>query len=165
MAMYSPKPGDIGIIRSKGIPARLIQFGTLSRWNHVFIYVGNDRIIEANPKGVQLNLVGSYYGPKIVWNKHQPWINEDVQRKQIVAGAFAALNEPYNWTNILRFVLRSLGLGIFANTKLMKYLAKKDGYICSELAEELYTKAGNSFTHQEPGATSPGDIIMAVIYQ
>ena len=162
---YNPKPGDIGIVRSNGLPARLIQIGTLSRWNHCFIYVGDNRIIEATPKGVRLTLLGYYYGPKIVWNKHQAWTNEDVQRKQIVVGAFNALNEPYNWTNIVRFVLRTLGLGIFANTKWMKYLAKKDGYICSELTEQLYTNAGNSLTHQDPGATSPGDIVEAVLFQ
>jgi len=160
---YKPIPGNIGIVRSNGIPARLIQLGTLSRWNHVFIYIGNGLIIEATPKGVRIGDLAQY--TNIVWNKHQEWYNESESREAIVKGAFRALEKPYNWVNILTIFFRIIGLKILANTKLMKRLAEKDGYICSELAEELYVNTGNALVTKPAGITTPGDLIEAVVYQ
>ena len=165
MSNYTPVMGDLGIVKSNGLPARLIQVGTLSRWNHVFIYVGNGMIIEAKPHGIVLSPLSDYASAKIVWNKHQVWNNEEVDRAFIVAEAHKLLDLPYNWTNIVRIVFRTLGLKILANTKIMQKLAKKDGYICSEMAEELYAKSGNPLLAKDPGETTPGDLIEAVIYQ
>jgi len=165
MSEYTPAYGDLGIISSGGFMARVIQIGTISRWNHVFIYVGNQMIVEATPKGVVLSPISDYKDSVIVWNKHQVWENEEVNRDFIVTEAHKLLDLPYNWTNIARIVFRSLGLKVLANTNLMKRLAKKDGYICSELGEELYSKSGNPFTNKEPGLVSPGDLIMAVVLQ
>ena len=163
MISYKPRAGDIGIVRSSGIAARLIQIGTLSRWNHVFIYIGNGLIIEATPSGVRLGSVNQY--TNIVWNKHQEWYNETDSREAIVKGAFRALEKPYNWVNILTIFFRTIGLKILANTKLMKRLADKDGYICSELAEELYVNTGNALVTKPAGITTPGDLIESVVYQ
>ena len=160
---YKPIPGDIGIVRSNGIPACLIQLGTLSRWNHAFIYIGNGLIIEATPSGVKISRLDQY--DKIVWNKHQVWYNEEDSRKAIVEGAFKALRKPYNWVNILTIFFRIVGLKILANTKLMKKLADKDGYICSELCEELYVNTGNALVTKPAGITTPGDLVEAVVYQ
>ena len=163
MNKYKPRQGDIGTVKTTGFTARLIQVGTLSRWNHSFVYIGNGLIIEAAPGGVRINTLDQY--SNIVWNRHQVWIDEAVSRKAIVEGAFKALHKPYNWVNILTIFFRIINLKILANTKLMKNLAKKDGYICSELCEELYANAKNPLVGKEPGETTPGDIIEAVIYQ
>jgi uncharacterized protein YycO len=157
--------GDLGIVKSNGLMARFIQVGTMSRWNHAFVYVGNEMIIEAKPRGVVLSPLSDYDGVKIVWNKHQEWNDEEVDREFIAEEAHKLLDLPYNWTNIARIILRSLGLKTLSNTKFMKKLAKKDGYICSEMVEELYSKSGNPLVSKEPGVTSPGDLIEAVIYQ
>jgi len=162
MTDYKPRPGDLGIVRTNGFAARLIQLGTLSRWNHVFIYIGNGLIVEATPSGVRLGYVTQY--TNIVWNKHQIWYNEEESREAIVKGAFKALAKPYNWVNILTIFFRIIGLKVLANTKLMKKLAEKDGYICSELAEELYVNTGNALVTKLAGVTTPGDLIEAVVF-
>ena len=163
MSNYTPVRGDIGIVSTNGIPARLIWFGTLSRWNHAFIYVGNNLIIEATPRGVKVSPLSQY--SDVVWNKHQEWYNEESSRDAIVDAAFKALHKPYNWVNILTIFFRIIGLRILANTKLMKKLADKDGYICSELCEELYVNTGNALLTKPAGITTPGDLIGAVVRQ
>ena len=165
MTDYVPAIGDLGIVTTRGFLARAIQFGTLSRWNHAFIYVGNGLIIEATPKGIILNPLSDYDHIDIVWNKHQPWNDEEASRNFIVSEAHRLLNLPYNWTNIVRIVFRVLGLKVLANTKLMERLAQKDGYICSEMVAELYAKSGNSLLAKDPAVTSPGDLIGVLIYQ
>ena len=167
---YSPKPGDLGIVSTGGIAARLIQVGTCSRWNHVFIYIGPTRIdgvlydmVEATPRGVKYGNTSEY--ANIVYNKHQVFNDEEVDRAFIVAYARGLVNKPYNWVNILRIAFRILGLKILANTRLMKQLAQKDGYICSEAGEEAYEKSGNPLVSKDAGETSPGDLVVAFIYQ
>ena len=167
---YVPKPGDLGIVSTNGLAARLIQVGTVSRWNHVFIYIGPTLVdgisydmVEATPSGVKYGNTTEY--TNIVYNKHQVFNNEEVDRAFIVAYARGLVNKPYNWVNIFRIAFRILGLKIFANTKLMKHLASKDGYICSEAGEEAYEKSGNPLVLKDAGETSPGDLVVAFIYQ
>ena len=107
MNNYEPRIGDYGVIRSAGLFARLIQVGTLSRWNHAFIYVGNGLIVEANPKGVQLSPVSKY--DLIAWNQHEDLTNRE--RLIIVNFALDQVGQPYNFIVIgniaLRMALRS----------------------------------------------------------
>ena len=72
---YVPRIGDIGVVRTGGYAARLIQIGTLSRWNHAFIYIGYGNIVEATPRGVKFGKADQYQN--IVWNKHQIISDED----------------------------------------------------------------------------------------
>jgi uncharacterized protein YycO len=161
MDKYEPILGDFGIIKSRGIAARLIQIGTVSRWNHAFIYIGEGRIIEAKPTGVVLSHVTDY--PKIAWNKHEG-LNY-TQRLAIVGHAYNQVGKPYNFLVIGNIALRILGLRILANTKLMYNLAQKNGYICSELVAESYAVAGVPLSDKASDLVTPGDLAERLIYQ
>ena len=163
MSAYTPRPGDIGIVNTSGWAARFIQVGTVSRWNHVFVYISDGVIVEATPSGVKYGNVNEY--TNIVWNKHQIFNDNEADRAFIVAYVTKLIDKPYNWVNIFRIILRIVGFKFFSDTKWMKKVAEKDGYICSELAEEAYEKSGNPLVTKDAGATSPGDLIEAVIYQ
>jgi uncharacterized protein YycO len=156
---YEPRIGDYGIVKTTGFFGFLIRLGTLSRWNHAFIYIGNDSIIEANPGGIQRSHVGKY--SRIAWNKHEQLTMR--QRKEIVQFAEKAIGTPYNFLMIGNLALRILGLKIFAKTTLLyRWAQKSKGYICSELCAEAYASAGVKI--QQPDLATPGDLAERVIY-
>ena len=94
--MYQPQLGDYGVVKTKGFFGKLIRLGTMSRWNHCFIYIGNDLIVEANPKGVEVSPVGEY--DRIAWNQHEE-LTQD-QREAIVDRAKHLVGQPYSFFTI-----------------------------------------------------------------
>lgn len=158
---YNPKTGDYGCVKTNGLMAKLIRLGTLSRWNHSFIYIGNGKIIEANPKGVEISDVSKY--PVIAWNQHE--VLSDQQRQIIVWKANQIIGKPYGFFVIADLAFRILGLKILANTRLMKYLSTKNGYICSELVAECYRHANIPLFKKADYLVTPGDLAERLIYQ
>jgi uncharacterized protein YycO len=160
MNSYEPREGDFGVIKSRGVFARLIQVGTVSRWNHAFIYIGNGKIVEANPKGVEVSDASKY--PLIAWNRHEELT--DLDRKLIVQHAVEQVGKPYNFLIIFNLVLRILGLRALANTHFLYKLAQKEGYICSELVAEAYAMARCPVTTKAPDLCTPGDLAERLVY-
>lgn len=161
MINYEPRIGDFGVVRSNGIFARLIQFGTLSRWNHAFVYIGDGYIVEATPKGVIKSKVSKY--TNVAWNKHESLNHEE--RQQIVMFALKAVGQPYNFIVIGNIALRILGLKLLAKTKLMYHWAQATkGYICSELVAEAYESIGENLCDKDPDLVTPGDLAERLVY-
>ena len=158
---YFPRKGDYGVIRTRGIFARLIQVGTLSRWNHAFIYIGEGQIIEARPTGVVISVAKQY--PQIAWNQHEN-IDDDTRGK-IVAASHHFVGQPYGFIDILNLMFRILGLKALANTRLFERLAMKHGLICSELVSLAYRDAGVDLTGKPDHTVTPGDLAERLIYQ
>lgn len=160
---YQPRIGDYGVISSSGLFARLIQFGTRSRWNHAFIYIGEidgvPSIVEANPTGVAISPASEY--SIIAWNQHEELTDE--QRNGIAFYARHCIGRPYNWGIIFMLALRALGLKVFPK-KFVHYLGQHAGYICSELVAESYEKAGVPLC-ADPSLCNPGDLAERLIWQ
>ena len=153
--------GNFGVIKSTGIAARLIQIGTVSRWNHAFIYIGDGKIIEATPsKGLIISNITKY--DKIAWNKHD--VLTDVQRQQIVDKAKSVLGTTYGFIDILVLALRILGLKILSG-KFVEKLAVRQGIICSELEAICYSAAGIQLINKPEYLVTPGDLAEYLIYQ
>jgi uncharacterized protein YycO len=158
--MYTPRPGDYGVIKTKGFFGKLIRVGTQSRWNHVFIYVGADQIVEANPTGVEVSPLFKY--DNVAWNKHEELTDE--QRNHIVFHARALVGKPYNFFVIADLALRILGFKLFTS-KILERMSKGKGYICSELVAECYRKANKILVREEDYLVNPGDLAERLIYQ
>jgi uncharacterized protein YycO len=156
---YEPRIGDYGVVKTSGFFGKLIRLGTVSRWNHAFIYIGDGKIVEANPTGVTISPVANY--PKVAWNLHEEL--SDDSRAKIVAHANSTVGRPYNFGIIAMLALRALGVKIFP-MKFINYLAKHDGYICSELVAECYTEAGVPIC-KTPDLCNPGDLAERLIWQ
>lgn len=159
--MYQPQLGDYGVVKTGGFFGKLIRLGTMSRWNHTFIYIGGNKIVEANPRGVAVSDVSEY--PIIGWNQHE--ILTEEQRQKIYSYAMTTVGKPYNFLVIVSIALRILGLKIFANSKLLHRLSKHDGYICSELVAEAYAQAGLNLFDKPADNVTPGDLAERLIYQ
>ena len=159
--MHQPALGDYGVVKTGGFFGKLIRLGTIARWNHAFIYIGGNQIIEATPRGVVLSPVSDY--PNIGWNKHEE-LNEE-QRIKIHDFAMTTVGKPYNFIVIASLVLRILGFRLLANTRLLHKLAQHDGFICSELVAEAYAKAGIILVNKPVDQVTPGDLAERLIYQ
>ena len=159
---YVPRPGDYGVVRSHGIFARLIQIGTLSRWNHNVIYIGDNVIVEANPKGVEIK-VCHYDYTELAWNKHERLTHK--QRERIVEHALSTVGSDYNFWTIALLAFRILGLKILTNIPLWEKLATTKGFICSELVSECYRVAGHPVSKKDDYLVTPGDLAERLIYQ
>lgn len=159
--MYEPKKGDFGIVRSNGWAARLIQIGTVSRWNHAFIYLGDGILAEATPgNGITLNKVSKY--SKVAWNQHQELTDE--QRDKIVEKADQLLGRTYGFLDIAILALRILGLK-FLSGKILEKMALRQGIICSEYVAICYQNAGIDLTGKPEYLVTPGDLAEILIYQ
>lgn len=159
MKAYEPQVGDYAVIKTKGFFGRLIRIGTTSRWNHAVIYIGAGEVVSADPSGVNIGHASEY--DVIAWNQHEE-ITHD-QRLGISLYARSLVGRPYNFGIIAMLALRILGLRIFPK-KFTDYLAKHDGYICSELVAECYRHAGLPLATYDYLCT-PGDLAERLIYQ
>jgi len=157
--MYEPRLGDYGVVKTNGFFGLLIRVGTTSRWNHAIAYVGDGKAVSADPTGVKLVDISSY--KNIAWNKHEDLT--DTQRESIVKNARSFIGRPYDFFTIALLALRILGLKL--NLPIFTYLAKKDGFICSELVAEAYDKAGVSLLDKPDYLVVPGDLAERLIYQ
>lgn len=161
MSEFTPVIGQFGVVKTNGIFGKLIRIGTLSRWNHAFIYVGDGKIVEANPRGVEVSDVSKY--PVIAWNKHQEL--SESERQTIAQSALATVGKSYSFLTIALLAFRILGVRIFSNTWVIAKLAMKEGYICSELVAECYDKAGIVIVNKRDYLTVPGDLAEVLVYQ
>ena len=157
---YTPRPGDYGVVKTNGLVAKLIRLGTLSRWNHAVICIEGDLIVEARPIGVSFGKVSSY--ENIAWNQHESIT--DGQRTEIVDYAVAQIGKPYGFLDIFTIFLRILGLRV-PPVKLWNKLSKREGFICSELVAEAYSKANFKLINKPLNLVTPGDLAERLIYQ
>lgn len=158
---YSPLPGDYGVVKTKGWVGKLIRLGTMARWNHTFIYIGDGNIIEANPTGVEIKPVTEY--SLIAWNQHE--VLSDKQRMRIVEEAQKLVGRPYGFLDIANLILRILGLKILANTSLLNKMAERYGVICSELVALSYKAASITLIDKPANIVTPGDLAERLMYQ
>ena len=170
---YEPRIGEIGLVKTSGTFARLINIGTQSRWNHSIIYVGHrycdqdcflyncrGKIVEANPKGVQLSSVEKY--PLVAWSKHIKFTKK--QGETAADHAISLIGRPYNFFDIGQLVFRILGAKFIAKVFLTKMGSNTYGYICSELSTESWNKALIPFIVKAAELVSPGDQAEFFVY-
>jgi len=151
----SPLHGDFGLQAGSGLAMFLVRVGTLSRWGHACIAVGDAaggqiQIVEAMPEGVRTrtSTVGSW-----VWS-NVPLT--DAQRDHIAGTAFTEVGKPYDWPSIAGFVLRHFGMHLRGKRSKDH---PDDSLICSELAAWSYREAGvDLFPDVAPGDVAPGDL-------
>jgi uncharacterized protein YycO len=158
---YQPRPGDYGVVHTSGFFGKLIRLGTMSRWNHAFIYIGDGKIVEANPSGVAVSPLGKYPAYYVAWNQHEEL--SDDQRKRIVEHALSMVGDSYGFVDIANLAFRILGLKVIANTKVFCRASQRFGVICSELVAECYKCAKIDFGVSY--SVTPGDLAYRLVYQ
>lgn len=151
--------GDFGLTRGVGWAMFCVRLGTLSRWGHACVAVGEPvdglvQIVEAMPDGVRMRTA-----PVGEWT----WSNVALtagQRATIVGTALSEVGRAYDWPSIAGFVLRRLGWKIRGRSADHP----DEKLICSELVAWDYRQAGaDLFPGVAPGDISPGDLAQYLV--
>ena len=141
MTEIKPLPGDFCCCSTGGEAGRLVSLGerlngdSFTRYDHTFIYVGDGRIVEAQPGGAREAPLGGYRDA--LWSTgHIPLTGE--QRTVIVRAARSYIGVPYSWADY--FALAAHRLRIPA-PGLRRYIAATGHMICSQLVDRSFNDA------------------------
>lgn len=147
--------GQIGLIHTTGLAARIIQAVTGSYWNHVTIRVSATTAISAQPGGVVERPISDY--PETVWSRF-PYSTAQVTK--ITTYARDKLGAPYNWIDDFAIGL-TLKLGWHAPRWLVHEVSDRHTFQCSQLADAALIYAGvHVFDDGRPsGAVYPASFV------
>jgi uncharacterized protein YycO len=148
----APKLGDYIVFRTDGWAARFIQLGTLSRKNHAAVYVGNGKIVEAQPGGARVSNLSDYPVGTYDWSRlpMTEW-----QRVKVASAAQRMVGTPYGWWDIAMFALAAADVHIGWITAQAK---DRHDLVCSQLVAYAYSDAGLHLGDCEPYQLTPGDL-------
>jgi hypothetical protein len=163
--VYSPQPGDIGLVRMPGAGGRAIRIGQwlagdgYSDYEHVMVLVGSveDRgvamVMEAMPGGARLTLL-SYYTRQgeVLWLRCPP-----EHRTAVAAAALALEGTPYSWADYWAVGAHRLHIPA---PHLERYIVSSKHLMCAQLADRAADAGGwHLFTDGRwVGDVTPGDL-------
>lgn len=148
--------GQYGVVRTTGLIGAIIRLGTRSQVNHAFVFIGNDRVVEAQPGGA---VIGSATKYAHLLHPVSRFPLTDAEARRIAAAAEALVGTPYNFLDIAALGLLSLGLRW---GWLERRAQSSKRLICSQLVDRAYSVAGVPlFTDGRPdGSVTPGDLLL-----
>jgi hypothetical protein len=152
--MPEPMLGDYFVVHTTGIAAKLIQFGTRSKWNHAGIYIGDGEIIEARPSGVKRASVTKYDALPIIWSSES--LTQE-QRENISQFAKGFENDGYGVWSIVALGFKCLTFGIpLLPANWMAVREKR--VICSQLVAWTYSHAKIKLSKKQHALVTPKDL-------
>lgn len=155
-----PQSGDFGLVSIKGGVGFLIRVGQFLNgdgfrdYEHAFVYVGDGKIVEAEPGGALISDLAEYDGRPIIWSTGLILLTDE-QRSLIVQSALAQEGTPYSFLDYLAIGLYRLGIkhpGVAKRVESSKHL------ICSQLVALDYEHAGVPVTDFPPYLVTPGKL-------
>ncbi|MFE0465070.1 hypothetical protein ACFW1A_38025 [Kitasatospora sp. NPDC058965] len=158
-----PRPGDFAVVQMAGEVGRLIRVGQwlngdgFADYEHAFLLVGDDEVIEAEPGGARQAPLAEYAGRPIRWSTGHIALTND-QRAAVVAAARGYLKVPYSFLDYA--ALASHRFRVPGNSVLRGYVADTRHQICSQLVDQCYRDAGITLFDDGrwPGYVTPADL-------
>lgn len=138
----TPQPGDFGLTHVRGESGRLIRLGQwlngdgFADYEHAFIVVNNDTVVEAEPGGARLAPLSEYDPTGVVFSS---WNLTDGERARIVAAAMFKVGTPYSALDYFALAARRFHLPL---PGLRRYVQSSGHEICSQLVDDVYRTAG-----------------------
>jgi len=158
-----PQPGDFGVVPVVGGVGILIRFGQwlngdgFADYEHAFLYLGDGRVIEAQPGGAHETAVTVYDGRPIAWSTGHVELT-DPQRTAITAAARGYLGVPYSFADYLSLLLARFHIRL---PFVKQYVAGTGHMICSQLVDQCFQDAD---VHLFADGRWPGDVTPADLY-
>lgn len=151
------KPGDILLSRNKKHPVSItIANITKSNWSHVFLYIGEGKIIESSIHGVVINPLSHYLNNKYdvgLFRTKEKLSPE--QTKKLIDRARSLLGIKYGFLQVLWLAI----LRLFGKSEDPDWSLDVDtGMICSEMIAHAYEYIGIKFKDLPPHQIEPEDI-------
>lgn len=143
------EPGDLVLVKTNHFVSKLIRFGqrgygkNAAQWNHVAVYVGDGRIVEALTRGVAGAHLNKYSHRQII---HA----EGDLAMRVNAAAFAAscVGQEYGYLTILAIAVKVL-------TKGKIEFGISGTSICSGLAARALERMGYNWNPYDPRELTP----------
>jgi cell wall-associated NlpC family hydrolase len=154
-------PSNVNHWLTHGGLVRIAQWadGTgFGEFEHAAVYIGENKLVQAQSAGVSVGSAHSYDGNTTMWSTGI--INPTaVQRAAIVKWAIHYLGTPYSWTDYAALAAHRLHL-LPAAPLLKNYVASTGHMICSQLVDTCYNDAGYHLfaDGRWPGDVTPGDL-------
>ena len=167
--MNNIKRGDLVFVHSSGFVGWGIRFLTQSEINHVAIYLGDGKLIEAQlGKGVQYNTLDSYISDKSNYKVYagnlSPVITNDIIEKAITI-AESELTKSYDLFGqlgvLLKIIVNAVGLGSLVQFYGKNVAQNTNAFWCSELADYAYDTAGFKLTDVDQRYATPQDLAIS----
>lgn len=159
-----PLPGDFAVVRMGGHGGRAIRIGQwlngdgFADFEHAFVCVGNEELVEAQPGGAELRPLSVYTdGRPIRWSTGRIPLTDD-QRRAIVAAARGYIGTPYSVADY--FALAAHRFHLPVGLLIRAYVADSRHMICSQLVDQCYQDAGVQLfaDGRWPGYVTPADL-------
>jgi hypothetical protein len=163
---YVPLPGDIGLTSISGWAGRGIRVGQwlvgdgFSRYEHAFVYVGSQKIIEAEPGGALLSDLKRYDPSRVMWLRCPQQYRLDVTRAALGYGPDPATGRKgvgYSWLDYAAIGERRFHV---PTPGLEAYIRSSGHMICSQLADRSAMDGGWHLFEDGrwEGDVTPGDL-------
>jgi hypothetical protein len=161
MIRRTPQPGDIGLTTVQGPFGALIRFGQwlngsgFAAFEHAFVVLPGDRLIEAQPGGARVGMLSEYDGRHVVYLSPPPGLVVD--RRAVCDAAERYAGVGYGWLDYLVLAAHRFHLPV---PGLRRYIASTRRMICSQLADQAYQDAGVPLfaDGRWPGYVTPADL-------
>ena len=156
----NPQPGDFAVVRLNGTAGKLIRLGQwlngdgFADYEHAFVYVGNDQIVEAEPGGAELNSVTRYATSDVLWSTGKVLLSDE-QRSSIVEAAKGFVGVPYSFLDYLLIALKRFHITV---PILNRRVLGSKHMICSQLVAQSYKDSGIDLCDEPPYSITPGDL-------
>ncbi|MFE7246063.1 hypothetical protein [Streptomyces sp. NPDC057580] len=143
MIRTEPQPGDIGLTSITGTVGRLIQIGQwlngdgFGPYEHAFIVLPDDQLIEAEPGGAQVAPLSEYDDREVLYVS--PAGLTPAQREAIVSCALKYRDVPYSFLDYAALAAHRFHLPV---PGLRTYVESTGHMICSQLCDQAYKDAG-----------------------
>ncbi|BDM70385.1 hypothetical protein HEK616_38720 [Streptomyces nigrescens] len=138
-----PQPGDIGLTRINGVSGRLIRFGQwingdgFADYEHAFLVLPDDRLLEAEPGGARIRPLAEYDGAEVLYVC--PEGLTEAQRSAICRAATRYVGVPYSFLDYLAIATHRFHVPV---PGLRRYVASTRHLICSQLVDQCYQDGG-----------------------
>jgi len=157
------RPGDLILVRGRGLFAYLIRQTGGGHWSHIEIVVSPTESVAAmQGAGIRrCNFSEAFKDEE--WRGARVLMASDSQAKAVANLAVDMIGGKYDTRAILgvwlRFILKRLDIRLAAGNPTQEN--KK--FFCSELVAYLFAQQGCSFTSNTPALTTPSEIAEAKI--
>lgn len=156
----TPQPGDFAVVSVEGTVGWLIRFGQLLNgdgfrdYEHAFIYIGDNKIVEAEPGGAKISDLSRYAGRNVLWSTGWRYLS-DTERSAIVGAAQSFVGVPYSFLDYLLLALKRIHITV---PILNRRVIGSKHMICSQLVAQSYMADNISLTNEPTYAVTPADL-------
>lgn len=163
------KPADILLSTGDAKASKVIRGGTMSRYSHAALYIGNSQIIEAIGSGVTLQSLQDAMSDDTLVSVYRRLRMSDEQRLQVIRYAKEQIGKKYDYVGAFGGGVTSVSgflIGIFLSpiiveagiaADLYNRLNPEAAFYCSELVAIAFAKA-NVPLGSGAASTTPADI-------